>query len=487
MSYFLVGSTNATTFLSLWRLNDDNEMVFIRTYEEVGCAANASWILQSAQNIICTNESRSLVSTFSWSLENIALISSVSAEGADTTHLAHLPSTNLLIASNYSSGSVTIMHINNDGFVSIPHTIMSFNEGPDDAPSHAHQCVLHTLRPGDPTSTVAYICDLGKDVVYTYTIEYIPMATVGDQPTDSSSSVPDLPVLQQLGEWRGRPGSGPRHLVLVRGCGRGCGTRNSTIIITPTATTSSSSSSSSSGAQARWACVLNELDCTVSVAALDHATGCLLLPPPPPPPSPHPDVSAKTDEKENESGRRGVCCVYSTLPGGFKNGDRGASDGPAEQVGGGGGGGGGCDESWRDMFAAEILLSEDERFLYVSNRDCRVGGSEAAPDRSSISVFRLEIEEKDGEGEEEGAHSLPQLHLHLMQTVSSRGRHPRHMCLTRGGRCLLVANRDGHTFAAFPLDPTTGLLSDGAGAVTVTQIDPDLQCRDPGFLLEMRL
>jgi 6-phosphogluconolactonase len=166
----------------------------------------------------------------------------------------------------------------------------------------------------------------------------------------------------------------------------------------------------------RWIFVVCELSNQVAAVPVDAATGCPV--------------------KEAWDG-----AMYSTLP----TGDDDAN-----------------------MAAAEILLSRDGRFLFVSNRDVRANqpSSAAVLERSSIAVFSVDCAT--------GA-------LQLVQSVRSRGRHPRHMCICRDGRLLLVANRDSQNFAAFPLDPDTGLL-DEAGVV-VSSSAP--HCVDPAFLLEV--
>jgi 6-phosphogluconolactonase len=126
-----------------------------------------------------------------------------------------------------------------------------------------------------------------------------------------------------------------------------------------------------------------------------------------------------------------------------------------------------ADADTGDMAVAEILLSADGRFVYISNRDIRpvvAGGV----DRSSIAVFSLQ--ESGGRAE-------------LIQCVYAGGRHPRHMCFVQGGALLLVAHRDSHSVAAFPVDVSLGLLN--AASVVMTSLAP--HCRDPGFIMEVSL
>lgn len=120
-----------------------------------------------------------------------------------------------------------------------------------------------------------------------------------------------------------------------------------------------------------------------------------------------------------------------------------------------------------DMGAAEILLSEDGRFIYVSNRDVAPISADTT-DRSGISVFAVL---PGGAG------------LQWVQSVSSLGRHPRHMCFTERGACLLLANRDTQNIVAFSVNREAGMLDERSAVVS--QCVP--QCRDPGFILELPL
>ncbi|CAM9461249.1 unnamed protein product, partial [Ectocarpus fasciculatus] len=98
-------------------------------------------------------------------------------------------------------------------------------------------------------------------------------------------------------------------------------------------------------------------------------------------------------------------------------------------------------ESSEGMGGAEVLLSVDERFVYVSNRDI----AESSADRSSIAVFAVLDQGKT---------------LQLVQHVYTCGRHPRHMALVFGGDYMVVANKDSHNLVSFRVDSTTGRLSE---------------------------
>lgn len=88
---------------------------------------------------------------------------------------------------------------------------------------------------------------------------------------------------------------------------------------------------------------------------------------------------------------------------------------------------------------ADIHLSQDDRFLYASNRG-----------QDSIVVYRLS---EDGMAE-------------YIQTVSTHGRTPRNFTIDPTGRWLLVGNQDSDTIAIFERNRETGrLLYKGTAAV----------------------
>jgi 6-phosphogluconolactonase len=80
--------------------------------------------------------------------------------------------------------------------------------------------------------------------------------------------------------------------------------------------------------------------------------------------------------------------------------------------------------------AAEIVIDEDARFLYSSNRG-----------DDSLAVFTVD--------ERTGA-------LTSAGRTPTGGRTPRHFAIDRSGRWLLVANQDSDSIAIFHVDPATG-------------------------------
>lgn len=81
---------------------------------------------------------------------------------------------------------------------------------------------------------------------------------------------------------------------------------------------------------------------------------------------------------------------------------------------------------------AEIVVSNDGRFVYGSNRG-----------HDSLVVFAVNAETG---------------HLTHVETVSVEGQHPRHFALTPSGKLLIAANRDTNNIVTFTVDQESGRL-----------------------------
>ena len=142
---------------------------------------------------------------------------------------------------------------------------------------------------------------------------------------------------------------------------------------------------------APYAYVANELDSTVTVFAFDRATGRLT---------------------RGES--------LPTVPDGEEPGTR--------------------------NYPAEVVVSADGRFLYLSNRG-----------HESVAWFSVE---------DDGAA------LRLVDTVSSGGSWPRHISLSPSGALLFAGNQYGNTVGVFTVDGTSGTLTPSGDPVAT----PSLGC-----------
>ena len=84
-------------------------------------------------------------------------------------------------------------------------------------------------------------------------------------------------------------------------------------------------------------------------------------------------------------------------------------------------------------YPAEVLVSADGRFVYLSNRG-----------HDSVAVFAVE---RDGAS------------LRLVETAPTGGTFPRHITLDPSGRLLFAANQHSNTVTSFRVDRATGTLS----------------------------
>lgn len=115
-----------------------------------------------------------------------------STHGEDPCHLCVEPSGRLVIAANYSGGSVAVFRVQPDGRVSPStdfhqHVGSSVNRERQNEP-HAHSANV------DPTGRFALVCDLGQDKVVVYRLDL-----------GMGKLVPHSDVASE-------PGVGPRHL-----------------------------------------------------------------------------------------------------------------------------------------------------------------------------------------------------------------------------------------------------------------------------------
>lgn len=207
MVHIIVGSTRSSGATGLYELKEDNSLDFVKVLDGGGSedSTNASWIVVSSSTstddkyMFSTNETRGSVQVHKLNISGdditIQLHSSTPSGGMGTTHIA-LQNTKeagpVLISSSYDSGSVSVFTVDFDLLtLDGPVQLIDQNVPSSQSQSHAHQCVIHR--------NVAYVCDLGNDIVYSYSISTAPQR------------------LSVIGELKLPPGSGPRHLAISRG------------------------------------------------------------------------------------------------------------------------------------------------------------------------------------------------------------------------------------------------------------------------------
>jgi len=99
---------------------------------------------------------------------------------------------------------------------------------------------------------------------------------------------------------------------------------------------------------------------------------------------------------------------------------------------------------------SHIALSPDGHYLYVSSRVSSTAGAKRCTVPDGIAIFK-----RMGDGALESLHYLP------------TGGHPRHFAISRDGKYLVVACRDGNTVEIYPLDTESGLAGECCKKIAV--------------------
>lgn len=123
-------------------------------------------------------------------------INSVFTQGGSPCHISLDPTERFLVVSNYSGGNVTVIPVDQEGYLSpeiqvIQHEGSSVNPGRQQAP-HVHSAVFH------PTEERVFVADLGTDKIYAYDVVDNDTAPLSPVATEAFSV---------------EAGAGPRHIL----------------------------------------------------------------------------------------------------------------------------------------------------------------------------------------------------------------------------------------------------------------------------------
>ncbi|HEY5510336.1 MAG TPA: lactonase family protein [Prolixibacteraceae bacterium] len=255
---------------------------------------------------------------------NLSSVNKVASGGAHPCHVT-VNEEGMVLASNYTGGSIALMRIDPSGELSEVLSVYQHKgSGPvvgrQETP-HVHSAIF------EPKGKRIFVADLGIDRVKVYTID--PTALVL-----KPFKYPEIKLA---------PGSGPRHMVIHP---------NGKLLY-----------------------IANELGCSVIVVQLLN------------------------------NGSYKVLETVSTLPADYK----------------------------KSAAPADIHLSPDAKFLYVSNRGM-----------NSIAIFA--VDEKGSK-------------IKLIGHEDTRGETPRNFTLTPDGTFLLVANQNTNNIVAFRRNSETGMLT----------------------------
>ena len=155
----------------------------------------------------------------------LSFINQAFAGGRGPCHLTVSDNGRVLFVANYVSGSVASLTINDDGSLNEPVSIIQHSgKGPN--PERQEGPHVHSVNLS-PDNRFAYVADLGIDSVMIYKVD------------TSTGEIEDGAV----GCFKGRPGSGPRHLTFHK--------------------------------NGQFIYLINELDNTITALIQDEDSGCL--------------------------------------------------------------------------------------------------------------------------------------------------------------------------------------------------------------------
>ena len=153
-------------------------------------------------------EGGGLVSAFSWNGSGFSLLSRQSSLGEDPCHLSISPDGQLLAVANYSTGSVVVFTLDNNGGIQRDPGVIEhqteFQNRVGEAGRHIkrqQQPHAHFSRWVGPRTLL--VCDLGTDQVYRYDCQGF------DQPDERKM----ISLVRSM-TWTLPRGAGPRHAVL---------------------------------------------------------------------------------------------------------------------------------------------------------------------------------------------------------------------------------------------------------------------------------
>lgn len=154
--------------------------------------------------------------------KQMELLNEVPSQGSAPCYVSIDKSGKFVMTANYSSGTVALYPINDDGSLKEASSVDNHvGSGPDPRQKEPH---AHMIIPGNTAPSI-YAVDLGTDQIITYKLD-----------TEKS-------ILAKSSVFQTKPGAGPRHLVFH--------------------------------ANNKWAYVVNELNGTIEACNVDEKTGVL--------------------------------------------------------------------------------------------------------------------------------------------------------------------------------------------------------------------
>ena len=192
----------------------------------LGRHPNGRWLYAVSESVNAEGKTGGAAAAFSLTADgSLTALNVAPLGGGGVSHLALDATGRVLVIVSYSGGQIASFPILPDGRIGARQTFIAptgpKGPHPRQDKSHPHSTTF------SPDNRRAYICDLGLDRIYGFSVN------------------PATAALTQFGEYAARPGAGPRH--------------------------------SKFSADGKFFYVINELDSTVATYAVDAASGALAL------------------------------------------------------------------------------------------------------------------------------------------------------------------------------------------------------------------
>ncbi|MCA5006194.1 lactonase family protein [Sphingobacterium bovistauri] len=193
-------------FVGTYTSNSESEGVYVYNFDEVSGEAvlhktiqmsNPSFLARRGDVLYAVNEdSEGMVTVFN--LKDDKVVSHVPTKGAHPCHISLSPKDPIAVVSNYSSGSLTLLSLNEDGSINKIDDLIKFN-GSSVNKSRQKQSHIHSAFFTKDGNKV-YVSDLGADLIYIFAIE----RRFGEF------------KFHKVGEIKTKLGGGPRHLTFSK-------------------------------------------------------------------------------------------------------------------------------------------------------------------------------------------------------------------------------------------------------------------------------
>ena len=173
--------------------NKNNKAELVRTIP----MSNPSFLARKGDILYAVNEDIAGKLTV-YDLKNNRLLSESSTKGMHPCHIALSPIYPVALVSNYSSGSLALYSLNENGSVNRMEDMLTFNNSSINkerqSTSHVHSAFF------SKDGRLAYVSDLGADLIYIFEI------------VKSDKEF----TLNKVGEIKTKLGGGPRHLAFSK-------------------------------------------------------------------------------------------------------------------------------------------------------------------------------------------------------------------------------------------------------------------------------